>query len=70
MAQIRLFGGVVKGAELPKKKRTGNTVITGECCEACYMAAEEECTCRCGGLYHGRGNPSFNKSQKTLEELD
>jgi len=27
------------------------------CCEACWMAREDRCVCKCGGLYHGFGNP-------------
>jgi hypothetical protein len=27
----------------------------GKCVKACWFAQEVNCTCRCGGLYHGRG---------------
>lgn len=26
-----------------------------DCCEACWFAQKDECTCRCGGANHGRG---------------
>ena len=67
LAQSGLFGGYEVSAKLPKKKRSAKNVISNECCEACYMAQEEVCVCRCNGKWHGAGNPSWNRSQKRLE---
>ncbi|MEM4342326.1 MAG: hypothetical protein QXF97_07240 [Candidatus Caldarchaeum sp.] len=33
----------------------GNKPWLGICCERCWLAAEERCVCRCGGVNHGRG---------------
>lgn len=34
-----------------------------ECCEACWFATKERCTCRCGGKYHGVGHPHVKYSE-------
>lgn len=26
------------------------------CCKACYNAKNDQCSCRCEGKYHGKGN--------------
>lgn len=66
MKQTGLFGKVTSSAKL-RKNRSAKSVISSECCMACYMAEELVCTCRCNGKFHGKGNPSFNKNQKRLE---
>ena len=66
MAQSGLFGGFEVAAKPLKKKRSAKSIIAGECCKACYMAQEEVCKCRCGGKFHGAGNPGWNRNQKRL----
>lgn len=40
------------------------------CCEACWTAHGEKCTCRCGGLYHGIGRKvaSREKGESAIPE--
>ena len=33
------------------------------CCEACWTASQERCVCRCGGEFHGVGNPKGEKKK-------
>lgn len=47
--------------ELPTQKDL-NTV----CCESCYNALEETCTCKCHGAYHGLGR--LNKREQDAAE--
>lgn len=66
--QTSLFGSTTAKTKVYKRKtKVATSVIAGECCVACYMAQEEVCVCRCGGKYHGVGNPNWNRSQKRLE---
>lgn len=69
--QTGLFSSIVNSqimksgkttAEKTKGKKLGPW--DGICCEACWNAEEEKCTCKCGGANHGRG-----KTQK-YEKLD
>lgn len=34
------------------------------CCEACFMAKGKQCSCRCGGRYHGLGRKAFSGSPR------
>lgn len=43
-----------------------------DCCEACYMAKNKKCTCRCGGAFHGLGNHQHMNdggAQSTIKTL-
>jgi len=40
------------------------------CCESCYTAKEEECTCKCHGAYHGLGNLNHKSNLKGIRPLD
>ena len=60
--QINLVGNAVeisaKKTEAHNRKKPAPW--DGICCEACWNAAEDDCTCRCGGRHHGRGKLSTN----------
>lgn len=58
--QKNLFG---KTLELPTEKD-----LPKICCESCYNALEEKCTCKCGGAYHGLGR--LNKRAHDPEKRD
>lgn len=45
-ARVRRFRSKEKGEAQP---------YTGVCCEACYYAKGERCTCKCEGKHHGKG---------------
>ena len=42
--------------------------ITEVCCESCYTAKEEKCTCQCHGAYHGLGNLNKAKIDSSYEK--
>lgn len=41
----------------------------GICCEACWNASGERCQCRCGGTYHGAGNPNKQENKISRKPL-
>jgi len=58
--QINLFGNIVKNPLKVNQVKTGNNqkkpaLWDGVCCEACWNATENVCTCKCGGVNHGKG---------------
>ena len=39
-------------------------VWEGVCCEACWNAEYDRCTCKCGGVFHGQGVKSMARKRK------
>jgi len=54
--QTTLDGGVSNRKTEPWK---------GVCCNSCYNAEHDRCTCRCGGRYHGLGNSKKRDAEKS-----
>jgi len=41
----------------------------GICCKTCWYAKGKRCKCRCGGKYHGMGNPNYKHERaRRLDE--
>ena len=53
--QTDIFGNELK---IPEK-------IGEVCCESCYTAQDEVCTCRCHGAFHGLGNLNKKKEEES-----
>jgi len=75
MVQASLFGtGAVRilNENKPLIKTVSQRVHPwdGVCCEACWMAREKECACRCHGRNHGAGLVYRQRKQKSLDMED
>lgn len=40
------------------------------CCEACWNAEYERCVCRCGGQFHGVGNPNSKRNKDLAAHME
>lgn len=63
--QMTLRGEPITSAAQDKEKQPWD----GICCEACWTAEYERCTCKCGGKYHGAGSGKRRTGNKDQEDL-
>jgi hypothetical protein len=41
---------------------------TGICCQACWTAKYQRCTCKCGGVHHGKGSGKLLKGKALTDQ--